>query len=87
MPRRHGSGRKLAGQRTHITHPVQQVTVAARVGAVHATANTARCTAASTPLSVTSHQYTLTVREVASQIVGDMLPIRGSSPRNRDRQQ
>lgn len=34
MPRRHRSGRKLTDQRTHITHPIQQVTVPARVGAI-----------------------------------------------------
>jgi len=38
-------------------------------------------------IGATSHQNAFTVREVACQLVRDMLPIRGGRPRTRDRHQ
>ena len=76
MPRRHRSGRKLTDQRTHITHPIQQLTMAARVRAVHTTSeHRDRVTtgrqhrtvhSSLDTISATGHQHALTVREVGS---------------------
>lgn len=97
MPCRHRSRRKLTDQHTHSTHPVQQITVATRAGAAHTTrehrdripTRSQHPTVHSPfdPVGATSHQHTLPVREVASQLGGDMLPIHRSRPRTRDRHQ
>ena len=97
MPRRHRSGRKLTDQRTHITHPIQQLTMTARVRAVHTTSeHRDRVTtgrqhrtvhSSLDTISATGHQHALTVRELGSQFARDMLPIRGGLTRPRDRHQ
>ena len=97
MLRRHRSGRKLTDQRAHITHLVQQVTMSARVGAIHPagehrdrvpTGRQRRALHGSfDAIGATGHQHAFTVREVGSQFARDMLPIRRGRPRPRDRHQ